>query len=87
MGVAGEIDGGLREDGMKCGEDVLGFAKGGIEGGLISSVESFGVDGSYGFFHSGKKVFAGSGKCGQDVGGGRRAQRGAGGGGGPQLQP
>ena len=50
---------------MSCG-----FAKGGIEGGLISSVESLGVDGGYGFFDFGQEVFAGGGKCGQDVGGG-----------------
>ncbi len=36
VGVAGEVDGGLGEDGVKLGEDALGFAEGGVEGGLIA---------------------------------------------------
>ena len=68
VGVAGEVDGGLGENGMERGEDVLRLAEGVVEGGLVGGFERFEVDCGYGFFYFGEEVFARCGECGQDVG-------------------
>ena len=67
VGVAGEVDGGLGEDGVEGGEDVLRFAERGVEGGLVAGVEGFEVDGGDGFFYFGEEVFARGGEGGKDV--------------------
>ena len=58
------------EDGVEGGEDLLRFAEGGVEGGLVACFEGLEVDGGYGFFDFGEEVFARGGERGQDVGGG-----------------
>ena len=61
VGVAGEVDLRLREDGLEGGEDGLGFAERVVEGGLVACGEGFEVDGGDGLFDFGEEVFAGSG--------------------------
>ncbi len=51
-------------------EELLGLAQGGVECGLICGGKGFEVDGGDGGFDGGKKVSAGLGEGGQDVGGG-----------------
>ena len=70
VGVAGEVDVGLSEDGVEGGEDVLRFAEGFVEGGLVAGGEGFGVDGGDGLFYFGEEIFARGGEGGEEVGGG-----------------
>ncbi|MCU1252333.1 MAG: hypothetical protein JWQ49_5362, partial [Edaphobacter sp.] len=67
VGVAGLVDDGLGEDRVKGGEDLLRFAEGGVEGGLVAGFEGLEVDCRYCFFYFGEEIFARGGECGQDV--------------------
>ena len=55
---------------MERGEDGLGLAEGGVEGGLVAGDERGEVDGGDGGFDGGEEIFAGRGEYGEKVGGG-----------------